>query len=145
MDEVSNAAKAGKLQIITSAWSINEAIEVIDRLGRRPKDPLTKGERQEIMATFTERFGATNEHSAFRIALIDHPIVSRSRLLIDELHISADDALHIYMGWVYDCSHFLIHDNKITQRLKATPLEGMKIIDLGNDNDRKIARAELGI
>ncbi len=36
IDDVSNAAEAGNLQIITSTWSINEAVAVIDRLTRNP-------------------------------------------------------------------------------------------------------------
>jgi predicted nucleic acid-binding protein len=145
VDDVSNAAKAGNLQIITSIWSINEAVAVIDRLARKPKEPLSKVEQQQIIATIVERVKRTNEHAAFRIAPIDHAIVVNSRLIIDEFHISTDDALQVYTGWIYDCGHFLIHDNKIAHRLKAAPIEGMKIIDLGDPNDHGVARSELNV
>jgi len=145
VDDVSNAARAGKLQIITSAWSINEAVAVIDRLARKPRHPLSKAEQQQIIATIVERVRDTGEHAAFRIAPIDHVIVASSRLLIDGLHVSADDALHVYTGWIYDCGHFFIHDNKIVHRLKAASIEDMKVIDLGNEQDRALARAELSL
>lgn len=145
VDSVSNAAKEGRLQIITSAWSINEAIAVFDRLTRRPVDPLSRAEQQQIIATLVERFRDTYEHAAFRIAPIEHVIVASSRLLINELHISADDALHVYTGWVYDCDYFFIHDSKIVSRVKAAQPEGMKIVDLGNQQDRDAVREELGL
>lgn len=131
VDDISNAAKAGNLQIITSIWSLNEAVAVIDRLARKPKDPLSPTEVQQIIATISERITHTGEYATFRIAPIEHVIVAKSRLLVNAFHISADDALHLYTGWLYDCGHFLIHDNKIVQRLKAAPIEGMKIVDLG--------------
>jgi hypothetical protein len=65
--------------------------------------------------------------------------------LIHQLHISADDALHIYTGWAYDCDFFFIHDAKIVDRLKSASLEGMLIIDLGSDKDRALAKSALNI
>ncbi|GEM_PF-881928 len=145
VDDIANAARTDDLQIVTSIWSINEAVAVIDRLARKPKDALTKSEQQQIIATFVERITRTNEYSSFLIAPIDHVIVAQSRLLIDGFHISADDALHIYTGWLYDCGHFLIHDSKIIHRLKAGTIEGMKIVDLGNQEDRTMTRLELSL
>lgn len=145
VDDISNNAKTGNLQIITSVWSINEAVAVVDRLARKPENPLSKVEQQQIIATIVERIRYSNENAIFRIAPIDHAIVANSRLLIDELHISADDALHVYTGWIYDCGHFLIHDKKIVQRIKAVPIEGMKVVDLGSEQDRIQARSDLGL
>jgi hypothetical protein len=71
-------------------------------------------------------------------------MITESRLLIDQLHISADDALHIYTGWIYDCGYFFIHDKKIVKRLKEASIQGMTVIDLGDQKDREIARSELG-
>jgi predicted nucleic acid-binding protein len=145
VDDTSNAARDDKLQVIMSIWSINEAVAVIDRLTRRPLDPLSIAEQQQIMATFVERVKATSDKAAFRIAPIEHPLVANSRLLIDEMHISADDALHVYTGWIYDCDFFYIHDNKIVNRLKAASIEGMNITDLGNEADRAFARSDLSL
>jgi hypothetical protein len=128
-----------------SIWSINEAIAVIDRLTRRPVDPLKRSEQQQIIATFVDRIRGSSENASYRIAPIEHIVVTNSRLLIDQLHISPDDALHVYTAWIYDCDYYFIHDNKIVKRLKAASLEGMRIIDLDNEQDRVLARRELGL
>jgi predicted nucleic acid-binding protein len=144
VDKVTTSAREGKLQIITSVWAINEAIAVIDRLTRRPKDPLTSMEQQKIIATFVERIRESSEHSAYRFAPIEHVLVANSRALIDGVHISADDALHLYTGFIHDCDYFLLHDSKIVRRLKAVPIEGMQIIDLGDENDHRFLASEFG-
>lgn len=135
VDRVTTLARTGDIQIISSVWTINETIAVVDRLTRRPKNALSRTEQQEIMATFAERMRSSDEHATFRFALIDHALVTGSRLLIDSYHISADDALHIYTAFIYDCNYLLIHDNKIVSRLKTDPIQGMEIIDLGSEAD----------
>lgn len=144
IDKITTSAREGNLQIISSIWAINEAVAVIDRLTRTPKNPLSKGEQQGIIATFAERIIQSNENSAYRFAPIDHALVANSRMLIDGLHISPDDALHLYTGYVYDCEYFLIHDNKIIERLKSEKIEGMTIIDLDNEADRRLIASRLG-
>ena len=118
---------------------------MIDRLTRRPVDPLSIAEQQQIIATFVERIRDSNERAAFRITPIEHVIVANSRLLIDRLHISADDALQVYTGFIYDCDYFFIHDNNLVHRLKAASIQGMKIIDLANEKDRALARRGLSL
>lgn len=145
VDDVSIAAKAGKLQVVMSVWSINEAVAVIDRLTRRPKDPLSQSERQQIIATFAERIRDSNEDASYRITPIEHVIVTESRLLIDQIHISPDDALHLYTGWIYDCDYFFIHDKKIVEKLKKVSIQGMKLINLADAKDRALARRELSV
>lgn len=120
-------------------WAINEAIAVVDRLTRRSKDPLSKVEQRQIIATFAERVKASKADAAFRFAPIEHVLVTvtNSRTLIDGMHISPDDALHLHTAYIYDCSYFLLHDAKIVQRIKTKPIECMQIIDLDDQRDRE--------
>jgi len=144
IDKVTTSAREGNLQIITSVWAINEAIAVIDRLTRRPDNPLSKSEQQDIMATFVERIMESNENAAYRFAPIEHTLVANSRILIEGLHISPDDALHLYTAYVYDCEYYLIHDKKIVKRLKSESIEGMRIIDLDDEADRNYLTSQFG-
>lgn len=118
---------------------------MIDRLTRKPVDPLSVVEQQQIIATFVQRIRDSGEHAAYRITPIEHVMVTESRLLIDQLHISPDDALHIYTGWIYDCDYFFIHDNKIVKRLKEVSIQGMSVINLGDEKDRALARSQLDL
>lgn len=145
VDKITTAAREGGVQIISSVWAINETLAVVDRLTRRPQNPLSTSEQQEIIATFSERIRGTDENAPFRFAPIDHAIVAYSRQVIDGYHISADDALHVYTAFIYDCNYFLIHDNKIVHRLKQDPVEAMEIIDLGNEADIKHLANQLAL
>ena len=145
VDDTINAAKSGDIQVYTSVWSVNEAVAVVDRLTRRPADPLSAAEQQQIIATFTERIRDSGEHAAYRVTPIEHVMVTGSRLLIDQLHISPDDALHIYTAWIYDCDYFFIHDDKIVKRLKQASIQDMTVIDLGDEKDKALARSQLNL
>jgi predicted nucleic acid-binding protein len=143
IDAVTTAAREGKLQVISSVWAVNEVIAVIDRKVR--KKELTTIEVQTIIATLTQRIKDSIQNASFFFAPLEHQIVAYSRLLIDEYHISPDDALHLYTSWIYDCEYFLIHDRKIINRIKSRIAEGMTIIDLDSEKDRMYLAAQLGL
>ncbi len=148
IDRITNAARDQKLQIVSSVWSISESIAVIDRLSRQKseetgKPKLSTHEKQEIISTFVERVLESDENSNFFFAPIAHEIVSKSRILIDGYHISADDALHVYTAYIFDCTFFLIHDHKTVNRIKKGLENDMKVIDLGQDSDIQYVTNEL--
>ena len=95
---------------------INEALAVIDRKFR--KNELKQPQVQKIIATFAESIKTSSQTAIFLFAPVDHTIISRSRNLINGLHISTDDALHLYAAWVVDCQYFLVHDHNIITRVK---------------------------
>ena len=134
IDKLTTKAREGIIQIVSSVWAINESIAVIDRKFR--KGELNQIEVQTIIATFAERVKSSSETSNFRFAYLDHKIVSESRFLINELHISPDDALHLYTCWSCDCQYFVIHDKKIVSNLKSQEYQDFEIVDLGNEQDR---------
>lgn len=141
IDKLTTRAREGHIQIVSSVWVINEALAIIDRKFR--KKELKQNDVQTIIATYVERMTSSSETSSFLFAPIDHIIVTESRSLIDTIHISPDDALHIYTGWVFDCEYFLVHDNKIVKRLKSFRYDGMKVIDLGSKQDRDYLEHQL--
>ena len=143
IDKITTRAREGHLQIVSSVWAINEALAVIDRKFR--KKEITQPEIQTIMATFGERIASSSETSNFRYAPIDHNIVSNSRGLIDQVHISPDDALHLYTCWVCNCQYFLVHDKHIISNLKLRQFPDFEIINLGNEQERDYLQYQLGL
>jgi len=141
IDKLTTKAREGDIQIVSSVWVVNEALAVIDRKFR--KDELKQLQVQKVIATFAERIKTSSQIANFLFAPVDHTIISRSRNLINGLHISADDALHLYTAWVFDCQYFLVHDHKIITRVKLKQHEDLKIIDLGDENDRQFLELEL--
>lgn len=149
IDKVVAAAREQRIQIVSSIWSINETLSVIDRLSRQKdertkKAKLTKAEIQGIIATIAERINSSNQQADFFFTPIDHAIVVNSRELIDTCHISPVDALHVYTGWVYDCAYFLVHDKKLSSRI--TPrYKDMMIIELANHTHKRYLESQLGL
>jgi predicted nucleic acid-binding protein len=147
MNNVTTAAREGKLQIILSSWTINEANAVFDRKHHRRKE-ITKIEMQTIIATLSQRIRDSVEHSDFRIAPVEQVIVANSRMLIEHYHISADDALHLYTAWLYDCDFFLAHDDDFVRvkHHQQPPLELQNmIIDLADETDRKRIESQFNL
>jgi predicted nucleic acid-binding protein len=148
IDKITTSARqdSSKLQIISSVWAINEAVAVLDRKFR--KGEITEVEMQTVMATLFQRIKDSSENTSFRFAPIDHSMIANSRSLIAAYHISADDALHIYTGWIYDCDYLLFHDSKI-MRIKpliSTASGGnVNLTDLGDAADRKRLEAQLSL
>ncbi len=145
VDKAVSAARQSRIQIVTSVWSINETIAVVDRLSRRPQNPISQAEKQQIIAALAERVKSSGQYASYRLASIDHAIVAGSRVLIDKLHISPDDALHVYTAFIFDCEFFLVHDGRLVSRLKGDPIEGMKVIDLADTNDRRLLESRLAL
>lgn len=149
VNKVTTAAREANIQIVSSVWSLNEAIAVVDRLSRNKeeeteKPKLSQTERQEIIATIVQRVRNSRQDANFFFQPIDHSIVANSRLLIDGYHISPDDALHLYTAWIRDCDYFLAQDEKLMKRIPKE-LENMRVIDLADEADRKYLESQLGL
>lgn len=148
IDKITTSARqdSSKLQIVSSIWTINEAVAVLDRKLR--KQEITQVEMQTVIATLTQRIKDSSENASFRFAPMDHSMIAKSRSLIAAYHISADDALHLYTGWLYDCDYLLFHDRKI-MRIKpliSTASGGsVNLIDLGDETDRRLLESQLSL
>lgn len=143
IDKVTTGAREGKFQIVSSIWTINEAISVIDRKFQRKE--LTVVEVQTIIATFSERIKDGNESAGFLFAPMHPLIIADSRVWIRLFHIPPIDAMHLYTSFIYDCDYFLIHDDKVVKRVKSSTFENMEIIDMGNENDRESLESHLQV
>jgi predicted nucleic acid-binding protein len=149
ISKVTASAAEGNIQIISSVWSLNEAIAVIDRLSR-PKEKerdspiLSQSEVQQIIATIAERVRNSRQDANFFFQPIDHQIVSNSRLLIREFHISPDDALHVYTAWVRDCDYFLFQDKNLSKRIPKVN-GNLRVIDLAEKAERTLLESHLSL
>ncbi len=76
VDKIIVNAKEGKVQIISSIWSINEAVAVIDRKYR--KGELQDTEAQIIFATLSDRISTSTEKASFSFKRITHSVVTNS-------------------------------------------------------------------
>lgn len=74
VNKVTTAAREANIQIVSSVWSLNEAIAVVDRLSRNKeeeteKPKLSQTERQEIIATIVQRVRNSRQDATFSFSL----------------------------------------------------------------------------
>ncbi len=151
VSKITSSTNRNDIQIISSVWVINEAISVIDRLTRRNMDKKPKDiildipSIQLIISTVVERIKKTSENSFFRFVYLEHPIITDSRILIKDFHLSPNDAVHVFTGYVYDCNYFLVQDKNLIKEFPEKRYYKMKLIDLANAEDRKFLESTLKI
>ena len=138
------------LQIISSIWTINEIIAVMDRLSRKINEntgmfELPNGDIKKIISTMIGRIRATNENKMFKFVYLDHQILTDSRTLTKDFHLSPNEAIHMFTGYVYGCNYFVVKDNYFINQFPFKKYAYMKLVDLTNDDDRKLLERELNL
>lgn len=139
INRITDPSNLNKFKLFSSIWSINEMIGVIDRLSRRKDEKgrpvLSNMEIQRIFATFADRIKKSGKDGFFSFVPINHAIVSNSRLLILDYHLSPNDALHLYTAHFHNCDFFLIHDKHFIKGIPEKKYKNTVIIDLANKKD----------
>jgi predicted nucleic acid-binding protein len=125
------AEKHEQVKIFLSLWTINESIAGIDRNYYQKKLISTK-DRNKIIATILDsslKYLQTYPNIIF--VRLNSNIVGDSISLIKSLHISADDALHVYTALKYRCKYFICHDKGLKQRV-GNNIRGMTVLDIAD-------------
>jgi predicted nucleic acid-binding protein len=113
-----------------SAWVINEAIAAIDRKHRRGE--LREYERNRIIATIiTHAIQFAGNETAIKFIPVADEIVSKSKDIIMNYHLSADDSLHLYTAFAKDCVFFVHRDDKLAKYTSGR-IDDLQMIDLTN-------------
>lgn len=126
-------AHDGRLQIYMSRWVINETIAAIDRKERRKE--FRMDERNRILATIiTHAIQFSEENRAVKFVPVTDEIVSRSKDIIMEYRIGADDSLHLYTAFAKDCQYFVCCDSKLIKNT-AGMVADLQLLDITNHAD----------
>ena len=140
------------LQIISSIWTINEIIAVMDKLSQKINEKtgmfeLSNNDIKKIISTLVERIRIIIHNNAmFKFVSLDHDIITDSRILTKNFHLSLNDAIHMLTGYAYDCNYFVVHNKYfIINQFPFKKYDTMKLIDLTNENDRKLLERELNL
>jgi predicted nucleic acid-binding protein len=130
VNQLLQLAYDGRLEILLSVWAINETFAAIDRKIRRKE--IASEQEKMIFATFFQDFVTWSESSRHVTFIpLDPIVVERSRDLIVELHVSADDAIHLYTAFVKRCEYLLCDDAKL-KRSTENRFEGMDVLDVND-------------
>jgi predicted nucleic acid-binding protein len=130
------AKKSVSVRIFMSFWTINECVTAIDK-NFYQKKLVTNEQRDKILATIlatSMKFMQTYPNIQF--VPVTSKIIKDSTSLIHSLHISADDALHVYTAMKQRCKYFIFQDRHLRDRV-TNNIRGMTMVDVTNANTIK--------
>ena len=140
------------VQIISSIWTMNEIIAIMDRLSQKINKKtgffeLSNIDIQKVIFTIVARIKTISKSSstAFNFVYLDHKIITDSRKLTREFHLSPNDAIHLCSGDAFNCNYFIVYNKSFVNQFPFKKYATMKLVDLINKNDRKILETELDL
>lgn len=108
-------AKEKKIQIVLSDWTINESIALVDENKRKGK--ITQAETQTILSEIVSMIKQEVEYENFVFVPITGNAIIESRIIIQDYHIAASDALHVFISGASQCDYFISADAKLVNQL----------------------------
>ena len=144
------------VQIISSIWTMNEIIAITDRLSQKINKKtgffeLSNIDIQKVISTIVARIKTISKSSSskvFNFVYLDHKIIkiiTDSRKLTSDFHLSPNDAIHLCTGYIFDCNYFIVYNKSFVNRFPFKKYATMKVVDLTNENDRKMLETELDL
>ncbi len=73
-----------------------------------------------------------DENSNVGLIPLETVILKNSINMINNYHLSADDALHVYTAFAMKCDYFICNDHEIVNR--NTEISAMKVLDIADDS-----------
>ena len=118
-------------QILLSVWTINETIAAIDQKVNRLRE-ITQEQGTNIIATIFEKTKTYYERTSnIGFVLLTLDSIRDSSVFIYTLHVSSDDALHLYQAWSNDCEYFVCKDKELKRKV-GNNIPDLKIVDITN-------------
>ena len=116
VERIAELAKTKKIQIAMSEWNVNEAIWTVEK--KVLKDRITSREAFQVINLMADTIrDGINDGTIVWLGFPSEAVVN-SRVVIEELHANAADALHIYFARTSDCSHFISADEDLVIQLR---------------------------
>jgi hypothetical protein len=139
------------VQIISSIWTMNEIIAFMDRLSQKINEKtgffeLSNIDIQKVISTIVARIKTISKSSTvFNFVYLDHNIITDSRKLTRDFHLSPNDAIHMCTGYAFNCNYFIVHNKSFVNQFPFKKYATMKLVDLTNEKDRKLLENELDL
>lgn len=104
-----------KISIVLSDWVINESFALVDK--NKQNGRITQAEAQEILSELVSMIKDKTQYETITFYSITEKIVVASRFVIQEYHIAASDALHVFISAAAECHCFVSADKKLVRKL----------------------------
>jgi predicted nucleic acid-binding protein len=135
-----------RIQILLSVWAINKTLVAVDKKNKNGE--INEPQKRTILATifnyaikWSEEEDKDVEGEVAFVPL-DPIIVNKSCDFIIKLHISADDAIHLYTAFIKHCEYFICHDKPLKNNAEGR-IPDMQILDITNMKEMNIFRKNL--
>ncbi|MGH9879615.1 MAG: type II toxin-antitoxin system VapC family toxin [Nitrososphaerales archaeon] len=116
VESIAELARSKKIQIAMSEWNVNEAIWTVEKKVLRGK--ISNKEAFRVINLMADIISVgINDGTVVWLGFPSEAVVN-SRVVIEELHVNAADALHIYFARTSDCSHLISADEDLVLRLR---------------------------
>lgn len=125
----------GKVKIIISLWTLNQAVEMLDK---KYRDESGRSDLDVNRIAFGMFAVSDYMRAVDRIMGIDmtEELVGGATGYITQYHIPADEALHIWSAEFGKSDIFVIFDGDYIETIKSTSL--FDIYDISNEKERAI-------
>ena len=106
VERIFSISRDGKVQIIISDWVINESIAKLDE--NKKNGIITQAEVQQILSELLDMMeGKSQKYQNIIIYPITNRVIVDSKLVIQDYHINASQALHVYISAAAQCDFFV--------------------------------------
>ena len=102
---------------------------------------------QKVISTIVARIKTISKSSstAFNFVYLDHKIITDSRKLTLNFHLSPNEVILLCRGDEFNCNYFIIYNKSFVNQFPFKKYATMKLVDLTNENDRKMLKTELDL
>jgi len=129
--------RRGELTIVTSYWSLLEAMAAIDRKYYQ-RHEIRIDERDSVLQTLLAySYGLGFEETVELVPIPSETHLARMiSIIITNKHLSADDSLQLVSARIGECELFILADNRFAKILKEDEAEEkFKVYNIINDHD----------
>lgn len=116
VERITELARSRKIQIVLSEWNLNEAIWTAEK--KVLKNKISNKEAFRVINLMADTIKEGIDNGTIVWLGFPSEAVTNSRVVIEELHCNAADALHIYFARTSDCSHFISADEELVIQLR---------------------------
>lgn len=120
IEEIVDKCGQGKLEIITSWWTISESVAALDQAFKK-KGLIAKPQRNAIISSLLGKTADLSKQGLLTLVETNEKIIVASWEIIRRMHLSADDSLHLFTAKVGQCDLMVVADDYFWQRFKAGP------------------------
>jgi predicted nucleic acid-binding protein len=126
-EKIVELAKEKKIKIALSNWVVNESIALVDENERKGK--INNIQALQIINEIMDMIEGRLLYSNFTFYAVKEEIVDYSRITIREFHLSASDALHVYIAQGVNCDCIISADKDLIYQVRrhSKTLKGFNI------------------